>query len=155
MIFLHCICFGFFSQKPHHARRTASPVQHKSRTASTTHDCPAFFQLNPLPNYYHHHNNIPGNLGPAFTHTRTRPGIYTRGKRECGSVTRAQAHPRATTVPGVSLRWEKLAVRQNVQRNQPVHCAGRITDRVSANGAGRVNCWHFLGCQRCRACRFG
>ena len=88
------------------------------------------------------------------THTRTRPGIYARGKRERGSVTRAQAHPRATTVPGVSLRWEKLGVRHFDGKIASINGAGCIVSGGQVNGAGRFNRWHFLGCQLCRAFRF-
>ena len=57
------------------------------------------------------------------THAR---GIYTRGKRERGSVTRAQAHARATTVPCVSLRWENLGVHHFDGKSGSVNGAGRI-----------------------------
>lgn len=141
------------------ATHTTQPHKRRSRIASTTHRLSCFLsiksaiQSNPYFNY-HYHNNIPGNSGHAFTHTHTRPGIYTRGKRERGSVTRAQAHPRATTVPGVSRRWENLGFRHFDGKIGSIHRAGRITDRASAHGAARINRWHFLGCQLCRVFRF-
>lgn len=79
------------------------------------------------------------------TRIRTRAharGIYTRGKRERGSVTRARAHARATTVPGVSLRWENLGVRHIAQNFGSIHRAGRIKTGAAVHGAG---CVVFVG----------
>ena len=90
------------------ATYTAQPHKRRSRTASTTHDYPAFFQSNPLSNqtrtliiiiiiiypeilgaHLHAHTHTPGNIYPGKTRTRfcyPRPGAPARDHR-AGRIT--------------------------------------------------------------------
>lgn len=152
MIFLHCIFFAIFSEKQ------CKPHKRRSRTASTTHDYPASFYCT-LSDQTRTLIIIIIIIYPEILGAHLRTHAYTPGHIYPGKTRTRFCYP----CPGAPARDHgagritplgKFGFSSKCTKKSACTCAVCITDRASANGARRINRWHFLGCQRCRACRF-